>query len=391
MRIVSITCIIAIFASSQGLAQSLTDGNSDPIVQNYVEAYGISPEEARRRMAYVQQAADLQQRLQAEEPVRFGGLYIEQQPSFRVVVKLVGGANQLLSRYTTDPVFVAEKAPFPLKALRNKQEALAKRLGQDEPIFGTDIDVRSGRVKLYIPNPANVRAKLKGASISDEDVDIVQSAEIERTAATVQGGEATTYMISSTTETATLGFNVTDGTTKGVLTAAHFGECAGRLSGCVVNGASKHTPSGVSLTFKGQQNAGSNDYEWRTAATGNTFPNSLKYSSTSMTITSTRDPTAFPVGTTVCKQGATTGYTCGTIESTSSTSTYNGQTGTWVRVKRNTSGNMVEGGDSGGPVFGANTAYGIVHSKVTATGLVGQMHFMPITRISGLGLSVIVN
>ncbi len=41
-----------------------------------------------------------------------------------------------------------------------------------------------------------------------------------------------------------------------------------------------------------------------------------------------------------------------------------------------------------GPVFGANTAYGIIHAKVVATGMVGHMLFMPITRISGLGLSV---
>lgn len=189
----SVLCVVAVFASSQTSAQSPAAGDADPIVQNYVEAYGISPEEARRRIGYVQQAADLQQRLQSEESVRFGGLYIEQQPSFRVVVKLVGGADQLLSRYTTDPIFVAEKAPFPLKALRNKQEALARRLGQDEPMFGTDIDVRSGRVKLYLPDPAGARAKLKGANISDEDIDVIQSNEIERTAAAIPGGETTTY------------------------------------------------------------------------------------------------------------------------------------------------------------------------------------------------------
>ncbi len=383
MRIIALFGIAATMFAPPTYAQNTSP--ADPIIQNYVEAYGVSADEAARRVNYFQKTADLQVRLEAEEPIRFGGLYIEHTPTFRVVVKLVGGAGQLLARYTTDPVFVAEKAPFPLKALRNKQAALLKRLGQDEPVFGTDIDIRSGRVKLFIPNPERARVKLKGANVAEEDVDIVQSNEIERTVVAFQGGN----QVSVATETGTLGFNVTDGSTKGVLTAAHFGECAGSSSGCVVNGPAQ--AQGVTLTFKGQQNAGSNDYEWRTASGSHTFPNSIKYSSTTMTITSIRDPSSFPVGTTVCKQGVTTGYTCGTIESTASTSTYNGQTGTWARVKRSSSGNMVEPGDSGGPVFGANTAYGIVHSQVTSTGREGQMHFMPITRISGLGLSVITN
>jgi hypothetical protein len=59
---------------------------------------------------------------------------------------------------------------------------------------------------------------------------------------------------------------------------------------------------------------------------------------------------------------------------------------------------MTDSGDSGGPVFGGGaaagqaTAYGIVHSKVTSPAdQVGQMMFMPIKRISGLGLSVATN
>lgn len=344
------------------------------------------------------EAIALQAKLSDAESVRFGGIYIEHTPMFRVVVRLVGGAEQLLSRYTSNPLIVAEKAAVPLVALRNKQEAAIKALVGSEPNFGTEVDVRKGRLTIYAPNPDRARTKLKGASLADADTEFVTAEKRDEVVASVRGGEQLTTQTDNAGfyENGTLGFAVVKGTTRGILTAAHVGECISAGSSCVKN--SPFTSQGVSFTWQGQMNSGSDDYEWRTVSSGNTITNAIKYSTSSLTVTGTADPTTFPVGTTVCKQGATTGYTCGTIEATNSSTTYNGATGYWVRVKRNTSGYMTDSGDSGGPVFGGGaaagqaTAYGIVHSKVTSPAdQVGQMMFMPIKRISGLGLSVATN
>lgn len=383
---------ICILLTSASPALSQTGDN--PILSNYIQAYGVSGAEAERRLSYVDKAVALQARLSADEPTRFAGLYIEHQPEFRVVVRLVGGSDQLLRRYTDDPVFVAEQAQTPLIALRNKQEAIIRSLARSTPELSTDIDVRRGRVKLYTRNPIQSRSALGASSISTDDVDAVRVSSREQLSATIQGGEAADGPVQSDGryEAATLGFVVTNGSVRGVLTAAHFGECASLPVTCVKNAPAKHAPSGVSLAWQNQQNMGSNDYEWRTASGTNTLPNTIRYTGAPnpMPITAVRDPRDFPIGTTVCKQGRTTGYTCGTIESTWSQVTYNGQTGWYVRVKRNASGNMAEVGDSGGPVFGTNTAYGIVHSKISdPPEELGQMHFMSVTVISGLGLSVV--
>ncbi len=63
-----------------------------------------------------------------------------------------------------------------------------------------------------------------------------------------------------------------------------------------------------------------------------------------------------------------------------------------MRVKISGSGDMVDSDDGGGSVFGSNTTYGSIHSKVAApSSQAGQMMFMPITRISGLNRSVALN
>lgn len=326
-RIFSRTCaILALFiGSSPASAQS----SADPIVSSYAQTYGVSTTEAQRRLSYTGKAAELQARLSAGEPTRFAGMYIEHQPTFRIVVRLVGGADQLLKRYTTDPVFVAEQAQTPLVALRNKQDALIRALARSTPELSTDLDVRTGRLKVYVRNPAQARSSLAAAAVGSDDTDIVEAAKREQVTAAIQGGEAINGPTQSdgSYEIGTLGFVVTNGTTRGVLTAAHFGECINAPAGCVLNAPAKHELSGVTLTWQNQQNMGSNDYEWRTASGTNTLPNAIRYSTTTMPITAAMDPRNFAVGTVVCKQGRTTGYTCGTIESTWSQVTYNGQTG----------------------------------------------------------------
>lgn len=359
----------------------------DPVVEHYTQTYNVSVEEATRRLSYVDRAMELERTLAASEPTRFAGLYIDNGPQFRVVVKLVGGAQQLLARYTTDPVFVGEQARTPLRALQARREAVSRRLQGSTDRFSTSFDVRANKVRVFVRDTVRARALLASELGTGEDTEIQRTDQFEELVATIRGGTPVDGpTVGGTYEIATLGFVVRNASgTRGLLTAGHFGECIGMPSGCVRNGGA--TASGAALAFQAQAYSGNNDFEWHTA-TGHTLPNEIRYSSTNMAVTGALDPTQFPVGTTVCKQGRTTGYQCGTIEEVAYQRTNNGAVGTFVRVKSPSGASMAEPGDSGGPVFGANTAYGIIHAKVVATGMVGHMLFMPITRISGLGLSV---
>jgi hypothetical protein len=66
------------------------------------------------------------------------------------------------------------------------------------------------------------------------------------------------------------------------------------------------------------------------------------------------------VGATVCKYGRSTGYTCGEI--INKDYCWPNAACTYIQVSRfNT--NLVDGGDSGGPVYAGNDAYGIVKGE----------------------------
>lgn len=168
------------------------------------------------------------------------------------------------------------------------------------------------------------------------------------------------------------------------------------MPGCAVNGTGFYNPTNVNdppasnglLDFQSERLGGDYDVEWRTR-TGHTFRNVINYG-VEMPVTRTYPHTSLVPGTSVvCKMGFTTGYNCGTVTSISEQVTWFGSVGTYVRVKNNAAGAMAAGGDSGGPVFGQNTAYGLVTYVWESGSTPGEMGFMPISRISVLGLSIL--
>ena len=163
----------------------------------------------------------------------------------------------------------------------------------------------------------------------------------------------------------TSGFTVRNSAgTRGVSTAGHCGN--------------SQTLSGVALTFRGESYSGSYDVQWHNAS-GHTYTNTIKVSTSTRAITGTRARSSQTVGSQVCKQGRTTGYTCGTI----STTTYCASGAcTWVRVAGNGT-NLSEGGDSGGPWFSGNTAYGS-HTY----GIGNDSAYMPIDYFSGISVTI---
>ncbi len=163
----------------------------------------------------------------------------------------------------------------------------------------------------------------------------------------------------------TSGFTVrTSAGTRGISTAGHC--------------SNSQSLSGYALTLRGERYTGSYDIQWHNAS-GHTFPNTIKVSSSTRSITGTRTRANQTVGSQVCKQGRTTGYTCGTIATTSYCAS---GACTWVRVNGG-SVNLSEGGDSGGPWFSGNTAYGS-HTY----GMGNDSAYMPIDYFSGISVTI---
>lgn len=365
---------------SMSMAANANDG--DPIAVSYAQMHKVSLIEAKKRLARQPDIARLDKQLARERPDVFAGLYIEHEPTYRVVVKFTQDAKATLARYTSDPVFVAETAPYSLEFLTAAQDELGEQLVKSKTEFELGLDLRSSAIDVSVRDPAAVSAQLAGFKSANKFIRVHKaSGFIEPTAQVVGGGQ-----LDGASDRCTAGFNVVNSVkVLGLVTAGHC-----------VDSMTYMTGLSVPLSFVSEMNVGSYDLQWHmqtSSGVKRTQPNVINTPggpSPTMTITSAPDSTTLPVGATVCKSGITTRYTCGQIADKSAQSMWMGQLGTYIRVHNAQNKVMTEQGDSGGPVYGTNAAYGIVHGRGgTGTPTRNDLYFMPIERLAGLGLSVV--
>ena len=396
MRTLKTLILFAVAWASQAQAQT----PNDPVLESTMRTYNLSEADARAQLSSLAEANRVGNRLEVDEPTRYAGLRIDRGQNLIIHVRLVGAADNILSKYTNNPAFVAEKARSPLRALKNKQQAIIHALAAHEKGYGVSLDAANGQIRVTVPDEAEVRGKLRAGGLVDDDVVIEHADSFIEPAVTEVGGFGLLGRYwsfsdgtGSVRDTATLGFIVKNSAgTRGVLTAAHFDECkfSKPVTGCTVNNPATDAQTSATLNFKGQQLGNDLDYEWRTSS-ANTFTNQIYYGAY-MSITQVLDARSYQAGTlTVCKMGKTTGYTCGTVADCNqyATDPTYGIAGYFCRVSNNAGGYMADSGDSGGPVFASATAFGVVNAKITGGSYIGQMTFMPIQKISGLGLSIL--
>jgi hypothetical protein len=333
----------------------------------YAAQFGVSVQEGVRRL-YLQDAANaLNARLTEEQAATFAGLSIEHTPEFRVTARFTRGGEATIRPYLSTAlrqVVRVEGAQFTLRELESSLEAGYERVRGAGIEAAGGVDVRANRAQVHVlrGRAAAARATLAAARTSlsgtgAADAAVVEVDALPREEITMYGGLSIS--------TCTTGFTVRNSAgTRGVSTAGHCGN--------------SQTLSGYALTYLGESYSGSYDVQWHNGS-GHTFTNTIKVSSSTRAITGTRSRSSQTVGSQVCKQGKTTGYTCGTIVTTSYCAS---GACTWVHVGGNGT-NLSEGGDSGGPWFSGNTAYGS-HTY----GMGNDSAYMPVDYFSGISVTI---
>jgi hypothetical protein len=343
-------------APSEARAEAVVDGiQQDAAV--YASTYGVSPQEGARRLQ-LQEAVDaLNARLTEEQAATFAGLSIEHTPEFRVTARFTRKGEETIRPYLSPALAqVVDVVParFTLQQLEHRLETSYNRVRRAGIPSAGGVDVRANRAEVHVQRGRSASAK---ALLGAEDAAVVEVDHLPQEEVAMYGG--------LNLSTCTTGFAVVNsGGTRGVSTSGHCGN--------------SQTLLGIGLTFRGESYSGSYDVQWHNAA-GNTYPNTIKVSTSTRAITGTRSRTSQTVGSQVCKQGKTTGYTCGTIATISYCAS---GACTWVQVAGNGT-NLSEGGDSGGPWFSGNTAYGS-HTY----GIGNDSAYMPVNYFSGLSVSI---
>jgi hypothetical protein len=362
-------------AIGETTSSTVSEINDQRDLEWYATAHGVSLLEGEAQLATMDIARELQADLRASQSDAFGGLWISHEPHFQVVVNMLEGQESRALPYI-DKLGLADvtqvvAATYTEDELHRDQDAVATKV----PLGGsyaTGIDIRLNRVNVYVE--------------SEQDVAVYKEAEFAPSVVVVQKDLPTPqvqiYGGLTLSNGCTSGFSVQkiNSSTEGVTTAGHCTNAA--------------TYAGVALTFIDDQHVDRVDAQWYTTPGGLTDPNIIRDDQNGSTraITSRRTRSEMMVGDHVCHYGMTSHYGCGDIDDVSygTESCVLGSSppdNTYIYVN-NTGGDIGEDGDSGGPWFLNNRAWGTHVCGQEGIGDNGDGIFMAQNFLSNIGVVV---
>lgn len=338
----------------------------------YAGLFGVDLDEAVRRLQLQDEAGRLSAVLREEEAGSFAGLWIEHQPSWIVIARFRNpaaarpGLEERVAGTRLAGLVELRSAARSLAQLEDLLAATRRSTRALDVPVDLSIDVRNNRVEARTEDAPRLRAALAAARVDlPRDVAVVEVDELPRPEATMVGGQPAS--------TCTWAFTVrrSNGDV-GISTAAHCGNT--------------QAYSGTNLPFRAQDQQGNQDVQWHSACDLFDVSNQFQTGIGLRSCTATRSRDQQAIGSLVCKNGMTTGYTCGIIQSKSYAPHWvTSAQATFIYVDGDQVGtNLSEGGDSGGPWFVEQYAYG-VHSGGGGNDAI----YMPINYISSLGVSVL--
>ncbi len=376
--IITATFLVLINASLLAAQPYESARPNDPqtaLAEVYSRHYGVTVEEALRRLEIQDSFPELQPALEQNEIDTFGGLWIQHEPEYKIVVAFTQDGTKTISEYsdyiseTVAPYVEVRTVDKSLAELLQEQAGMRESLNEHAISSESRVDVRNNVVDIDIPQNDKTAFYVEeqaGSLTMPENVKINFVERLSVLTTDLYGGLSLDYYGGS--PCATSGFAVHKSSTgeDGVITVAHAYDYL--------------YYNGTSLDFKGGVSGGSYDVQWHSKSSLS-FPNRIQWWSDGSTfnITSTKTRSQLSVGAVVSKYGITTQYTAGEITST----TFDG---TWIEVD-NVYGyyHLAEEGDSGGPWFNGNIALGITHSRSADY---QKAYFMALDYLDLLGVTV---
>ncbi len=347
------------------------DGTSGRDAESYADDYGVTVEEARRRLDLQVEAGKLGASLAANESATFGGLWIEHTPEYVVKAAFTEDGDATLQRYKKSKalagVIESVAVDTTLNNLIAAQGSAKTSVSRTSVAAEYGVSVADNAVNVFTLD----KEALKDA-LDKKGKELPAKARIKEVSALSAPTHGTQIHGGEHLSTCTAGFSVKNSNgTQGITTAGH---CRNNQS-----------RGGTALTFKQEWHGGSYDLQWHTGPASQTVRNLVYDGSGHRYIYSGRHWNDQAAGDYVCKYGKVTGADCGEIE----TKYYQmpGYVGNkWVLV-RNVPGDnsdLSEQGDSGGPFFDGNVGVGIMSHEVDNTKAI----YMAFNFIENVGLSL---
>ena len=327
--------------------------------EQYAAQFRVRPEEALRRLKAQQASAAATEELAREFADRLAGIAIEHAPAYRIVVLLTGSepvADQMIAGVPI--VFRTGAKATHAKAVMAMRRHLIDFRSELPGARGAGYDQRTGEVVLLV-TPADAASigadaiRARAEQISGVPVRVVVNQLIESNMSVDGGGLVEGVDVPTNRRgRCTTGFVVTNGEINAITTAAH---CPDQLNYVDLDGTSSPT-----LPMIGSWGLGYRDVQINGSADS---PDPLFYANrgagSQREVETWRSVAGTRAGEFVCHYGESSGYSCAVVELTDyappGTLCGGPCSPTWVTVR----GPACISGDSGGPVFSGNVAFGI--------------------------------
>jgi streptogrisin C len=338
---------------------------------SYAKDTGVSLDEAVSRLRLQGEIGRLEETLTKQEP-SFAGLWIEHEPQYKLVVRFQdpSAEGRLRGRVAGTPLEKVTREVRPAAAslvqLEKRRTAALQRVRQLGFVVDTDINIKENRVEIYSDKSQALRTALTVARATlPERVEMVAVPSLAKPAV-LRGGDGDPGYCTG-------GFTVR-GTNSFLLGISTAGHCAPGQSF-----------QGLALPFVAEWFAQSGDVQWHHACgyidVSNEFNSGLGYRA----CTGTRIRSQQAIGTYVCKWGNATGRTCGYIQSKTYGPSYVPvENDTFIRVN-GYGATLTAPGDSGGPWFVENLAYGITSGGISD----GDAIYMAVDYFALVGAAVL--
>jgi hypothetical protein len=328
----------------------------------YAKQYRVSPDEAIRRLQLQRAVSDLEGTLVAEEGATFAGMWIQHEPVYRVIARFTSRAaeERLKARVAGGPLAAlveSRSARFSLADLEKKQKEAHGHAAKAALGAESRINVFDNKVEVYAVDSK----KLAAAARMPDGVELKHAARLSTPDTEILGG--------ASLSDCTAGFGVISAS--GELGIATGGHCN-----------NEQYYQGIWLPFRAEKLSGDQEVQWNSTCDRVDVSNRINTGIGTRSITSTRSRTNQTLGTYLCKYGKATGRSCGTLAD-KNIQIQSGFNSTFIRV----SGAARAGGDSGGPWFVEDVAYGIHWGGWQ--GLANEALYMAINYISGINVSVL--
>jgi streptogrisin C len=326
---------------------------------------GLTPTQAKARLANEARAGATAARLRAELGPAFAGAWVDGPEAETLTVATTRAADTAAIRAAGARAGVVRHG---LAALDGARAALDRAATAATPV--RYVDPRGNTLVVEETEPGAADRLLAATGTDRSLVTVVRTDRAPRPLYDLRGGDA--YYMNGQGR-CSVGFPVTRGTVQGFATAGHCGRAGTPTSGFnqVAQG-----------TFQASVFPG-NDMAWVAANAQWTATPYVKGSGgANVQVTGS---VLQPVGSSVCRSGSTTGWHCGTVQQHDTSVTY--PEGTISGVTRTTV--CAEPGDSGGSYISGSQAQGVTSGGSGDCSSGGTTFFQPLNPIlSAYGLTL---